>query len=97
MPPRSVVGGFMSPNMGKANYEIEMGRKGVWAMAEHGDDKNGNNNERFHVNDNELDELSSDIRTARDDNEQTDRPNIDTRRSNWEMSPEVMALAARRA
>ncbi|CAE6203154.1 unnamed protein product [Arabidopsis arenosa] len=97
IPPRSVVGGFMSPNMGKANDDIEMGRKGVWAMAEHGDGKNGNNNERFHVNDNELNELSPDMRTIVDGDEQIDRPNNHPRNANWEMSPEVMALSARRA
>ena len=94
MPPRSAVGGgFMSPNMGRGNDEIEMGRKGVWAMAEHGDDKNVGNNERFHVNDDEL----GDIRTTTDDDEQSgSRPNIHPRHSSWEMSPEVMALASRR-
>ncbi|CAN8272911.1 unnamed protein product [Cochlearia groenlandica] len=95
MPPRSTVGGvFMSPNMGGANNDdIEIGRKGVWAMAEHGDDKNSNENERFHVNDDELGDLSSsDSRT-----EVNDRPNIHPRHSSWEMSPEVMALAARRS
>ncbi|ESQ46850.1 hypothetical protein EUTSA_v10027785mg [Eutrema salsugineum] len=96
MPSRSAVGGFMSPNMGRANDEIEMGRKGVWAMAEHGDDKNGNNNERFHVNEHELGELSSGVRTEVDDDARTDRPNIPPRHASWEMSPEVMALAARR-
>uniref|UniRef100_A0A1J3CAU8 S-acyltransferase n=1 Tax=Noccaea caerulescens TaxID=107243 RepID=A0A1J3CAU8_NOCCA len=95
VPSRSAVGGFMSPNMGRGNDdEIEMGRKGVWAMAEHGgDDKNGgNNNERFHVNDDEL----GDIRTQVNDEEQIGRTNIHPRQSSWEMSPEVMALAARR-
>ncbi|KAF8103302.1 hypothetical protein N665_0188s0242 [Sinapis alba] len=92
VPSRSAVGGFMSPNMGRGNDEIEMGRKGVWAMAEHGGDKNVSNNERFHVNDDEL----GDIRTTTDDDEQSGRPNIHPRHSSWEMSPEVMALAARR-
>ncbi|KAF3526584.1 hypothetical protein F2Q69_00048680 [Brassica cretica] len=57
MPSRSAVGGFVSPNMGRGNDEIEMRRKGVWAMAEHGDDKNGGNDERFHVNDDELGDI----------------------------------------
>ncbi|KFK33034.1 hypothetical protein AALP_AA6G322100 [Arabis alpina] len=96
LPSRSVGGGFVSPNMGRANDEIEMGRKGVWAMAENGDDKNGNNDERFHVKDNELDELSSDVRITVDDGERTGRSNVNTRNSSWEMSPEVMALAASR-
>ena len=99
LPPRSVAGGFMSPNMGKANDDIEMGRKAVWADmgSEHGDAKNGND-ERLHVRDGELGELSPDVRTTVD--EQSDRPG--TRRSSWgrksgswDMSPEVMALAAR--
>lgn len=97
MPSRSVVGGFMSPNMGKANDDIEMGRKGVWAMAEHGDGKDGNNNERFHVNDNELNELSPDMGNIVNGDEQINRPNNHPRNANWEMSPEVMALSARRA
>lgn len=104
LPPRSVAGGFMSPNMGKANDDIEMGRKAVWAdmgpaMSEHGDGKHGNN-ERLHVKDGELGELSPDVRTTVD--EQSDRPSMHPRRSSWgrksgswDMSPEVMALAAR--
>ena len=92
MPSRSAVGGFVSPNMGRGNDEIEMRRKGVWAMAEHGADKNGGNDERFHVNDDEL----GDIRTTTDDDERSGRPNIHPRHSSWEMSPEVVALAARR-
>jgi len=104
LPPRSVAGGFMSPNMGKANDEIEMGRKAVWAdmgpaMSDHGDGKHGNN-ERLHVKDGELGELSPDIRATVD--EQSDRPSMHPRRSSWgrksgswDMSPEVMALAAR--
>lgn len=103
LPPRSVAGGFMSPNMGKANNDdIEMGRKAVWAdmgSEEHGDAKNGND-ERLHVRDRdgELGELSPDVRTTVD--EQSDRHGV--RRSSWgrksgswDMSPEVMALAAR--
>ncbi|KAJ4901053.1 putative protein S-acyltransferase 7 [Raphanus sativus] len=104
LPPRSVAGGFMSPNMGKANDDIEMGRKAVWAdmgpaMSEHGDGKHGNN-ERLHVKDGELGELSPDVRTTVD--EQRDRPGVHTRRASWgrrsgswDISPEVMALAGR--
>ncbi|CAN8266330.1 unnamed protein product [Cochlearia groenlandica] len=104
LPPRSVAGGFMSPNMGKANDDIEMGRKAVWAdmgptMSEHDDGKHANN-ERLHVKDGELGELSPEVRTTVD--EQSDRPGIHPRRSSWgrksgswDMSPEVMALAAR--
>ena len=105
LPPRSVAGGFMSPNMGKASDDIEMGRKAVWAdmgsaMSEHGGDGKDGNNERLHVKDGELGELSPDVRTTVD--EQSDRPSMHPRRSSWgrksgswDMSPEVMALAAR--
>ena len=32
LPARSVGAGFMSPSMGKAVDDIEMGRKTVWAV-----------------------------------------------------------------
>ncbi|KAG2261424.1 hypothetical protein Bca52824_068503 [Brassica carinata] len=88
LPPRSVAGGFMSPNMGKANDDIEMGRKAVWAdmgpaMSEHGEGKH-DNNERLHVKDGELGELSPGVRTT-----------LGRRSGSWDMSPEVMALAGR--
>lgn len=102
LPTRPIGGGFMSPNMGKAVDDIEMGRKTVWgdmgAMADHGEGQLANN-DRLNIKDGELGEVSPDIRTAV---EEGDRGGIHPRRSSWgrksgswEMSPEVLALAAR--
>ncbi|GLU18728.1 hypothetical protein SLE2022_350120 [Rubroshorea leprosula] len=102
LPTRTAGGGFMSPNMGKAVDDIEMGRKTVWAdmgtAADHCEEQL-TGNERVNVKEGELGELSPDIRTAVDDME---RPGVHPRRSSWgrksgswEMSPEVLALAAR--
>ncbi|CAK7328356.1 unnamed protein product [Dovyalis caffra] len=99
---RTLGGGFMSPNMGKSVGDIEMGRKTVWgdmnAMA--GGEGQLANNERLNIKDGELGELSPDIRTTVD--EVGDRGGLHPRRSSWgrksgswEMSPEVLALAAR--
>lgn len=103
LPPRPGGGGFMSPNMGKAVEDIEMGRKTVWGdMGAGGDHYEGqvNSNDRLNVKDGELGEVSPDIRTTVD--ETVDRAGIHPRRSSWgrksgswEMSPEVLALAAR--
>lgn len=102
LPTRSIGGGFMSPNMGKAVDDIEMGRKTVWGdMGPGADFSEGQltNNDRMNVKDNELADLSPDIRTTV---EEGDRPGIHPRRSSWgrksgswDMSPEVLALAAR--
>lgn len=102
LPVRSVGGGFMSPNMGKAVDDIEMGRKTVWGDIGPGADLSEgqlNNNDRVNVKDGELAELSPDIRTTV---EEGDRAGIHPRRSSWgrksgswDMSPEVLALAAR--
>lgn len=102
LPSRSVGAGFMSPNMGKAVDDIEMGRKTVWGDmapgADHGEGQLGDT--RTNVKEGELGELSPDIRTTVD--EAVDRAGIHPRRSSWgrksgswEMSPEVLALAAR--
>ncbi|KAM5582068.1 putative protein S-acyltransferase 7 [Rosa sericea] len=103
LPPRPGGGGFMSPNMGKAVDDIEMGRKTVWGdMGAGGDHFEGqlNSNDRQNVKDGELGEVSPDMRTTVD--ETVDRAGIHPRRSSWgrksgswEMSPEVLALAAR--
>lgn len=102
LPTRSVGGGFMSPNMGKAVDDIEMGRKTVWGDIGPGADLSEGqlpNNERSTVKDGELAELSPDIRTTV---EEGDRVGIHPRRSSWgrksgswDMSPEILALAAR--
>lgn len=102
LPTRSVGGGFMSPNMGKAGDDIEMGRKTVWGdVGPGGDLTEGQlpNNDRINVKDGELAELSPDIRTTV---EEGDHVGIHPRRSSWgrksgswDMSPELTALAAR--
>lgn len=102
LPARSVGGGFMSPSMGKAVDDIEMGRKTVWAgdMGSSIDHCEGQLNNRGAIKDGEFDELSPEIRTTVD--ETSDRVGIHPRRSSWgrksgswDMSPEVLALAAR--
>ncbi|KAJ6965422.1 hypothetical protein NC652_003338 [Populus alba x Populus x berolinensis] len=102
LPTRTLGGGFMSPNMGKAAGDIEMGRKTVWGDMSAMADGEGQpaNNDRLNIKDGELGELSPDIRTTVD--EIGDRGGLHPRRSSWgrksgswEMSPEVLALAAR--
>ena len=87
----------MNQNIGKAGEDIEMGRKTVWDMGA-GMDDNGApiNDDRVTIKDGEL---SPEIRTTVDD---SDRAGMHPRRSSWgrksgswEMSPEVLALAAR--
>lgn len=92
----------MSPNMGKAVDDIEMGRKTVWGDINPGADLSEGqltSNDRVNVKDGELPELSPDIRTTVDEG---DRAGLHPRRSSWgrksgswDMSPEVLALAAR--
>ncbi|KAF2322929.1 hypothetical protein GH714_032132 [Hevea brasiliensis] len=102
LPTRPIGGGFMSPNMGKAVDDIEMGRKTVWgdmgAMADHGEGQL-TNNDRMNIKDGELSEVSPDVMTAV---KEGNRGGIHPRRSSWgresrswDMSPEVLALAAR--
>ena len=87
----------MNQNIGKAGEDIEMGRKTVWDMGAGIDDTEAQiNNERVTIKDGEL---SPEIRTTVDD---SDRAGMHPRRSSWgrksgswEMSPEVLALAAR--
>ncbi|KAJ7976269.1 S-acyltransferase [Quillaja saponaria] len=102
LPARSVGGGFVSPSMGKAAEEIEMGRKTVWGDMGAGADhcEGPFNNDRLNIKDGELAEVSPDIRTIVD--ETGERASVHPRRSSWgrksgswEMSPEVLALAAR--
>ncbi|XP_073220456.1 probable protein S-acyltransferase 7 isoform X2 [Cicer arietinum] len=101
LPTRSVGGGFMSPSMGKAVDDIEMGRKAVWGDIDTGmDHSEGQLNHRAAIKDGEFGELSPEIRMTVD--ETSDRVGIHPRRSSWgrksgswEMSPEVLALAAR--
>ncbi|KAF5763950.1 putative protein S-acyltransferase [Helianthus annuus] len=97
------VGGFVSPNMGKAVEDIEMGRKAVWGDGGAGlDHREGqlSDNEGLNIKEIGTGEMSPEIRTTVDEG---DRANIiHARRSswgrksgNWEMSPEVLALASR--
>ncbi|KAA8548265.1 hypothetical protein F0562_004474 [Nyssa sinensis] len=102
LPGRSVGGGFVSPNMGKAVEDIEMGRKAVWGDVGPGADNCAgqlSNNDGANFKDGGLCEASPDIRTTVDEG---DRAGIHPRRSSWgrksgswEMSPEVLALASR--
>ena len=73
----------MSPSMGKAVDDIEMGRKTVWAdMGSTAlDPSEGQLNERVAVKDGEFGELSPEIRTTVD--ETSDRAGIHPRRSSW--------------
>ncbi|XP_073143537.1 probable protein S-acyltransferase 7 [Henckelia pumila] len=103
LPSRSVGGGFVSPNMGKGAEDIEMGRKAVWgdvgSVLDHHDcqlsDSDGLNTKDVGHG-----EMSPEItRTTVDEG---DRVGIHPRRSswgrksgNWEMSPEVFAMASR--
>ncbi|CAA3024548.1 probable S-acyltransferase 7 [Olea europaea subsp. europaea] len=100
--PRTVSGGFVSPNMGKAADEIEMGRKAVWGdvgpVLDHHEGR-FSDNEGLNSKDGGLGEMSPEIRTTVDEG---DRAGIHTRPSSWrrksgswEMSPEVLALASR--
>lgn len=99
LPARSVGGGFMNQTLGKPTDDIEMGRKAVWEMNAGMDDSDNQlNNDRVSIKDGEL---SPEIRTTVDDT--VDRAGMHhPRRSSWgrksgswEMSPEVLALAAR--
>ncbi|KAJ9564214.1 hypothetical protein OSB04_000180 [Centaurea solstitialis] len=95
---RSVGGGFVSPNMGKAVEDIEMGRKAVWGGG--GIEGQVSDNEGVNIKEVGIGEMSPEIRTTVDEG---DRANIiHARRSSWgrksgswEMSPEVLALASR--
>ncbi|KAM3286858.1 putative protein S-acyltransferase 7 isoform X1 [Capsicum chacoense] len=98
MPTRSAGGGFVSPNMGKAVEDIEMGRKAVWSEAA---DNEGqlSDNDGLNIKDGVLGQMSPEIRTTV---YEADRAGIHPRGSSWgrksgswEMSPEVLALASR--
>lgn len=101
MPSRSAGGGFVSPNMGKAVEDIEMGRKAVWSEVGGGVDNEGqfSDNNGLNVKDGVLGQMSPEIRTTVDE---ADRAGIHPRGSSWgrksgswEMSPEVLALSSR--
>ncbi|GMH06872.1 hypothetical protein Nepgr_008712 [Nepenthes gracilis] len=99
-----VGGGFVSPSMGKGRDDIEMGRKATWggefaAGLDHGESQLSDS-DILNIKDARMAEASPDIRTHLD--EIAGQPGIHPRRSswgrqsgNWDMSPEVVALAAR--
>lgn len=100
---RTVGPGFVSPNMGKAMGDIEMGRKATWgedgASPCEGHILSG---DVRNIKDRGTGEISPDLRTTITTEELGERPAIHPRRSSWgrksgswEMSPEVLALAAR--
>lgn len=102
LPPRSVGGGFVSPNMGKAVEDIEMGRKAVWGevgpLTDHHEGQLSDN-DGLNTKDGGFGGVSPEIRTTVDEG---DCAGIHPRRSSWgrksgswEMSPEVLALASR--
>ncbi|GER46816.1 DHHC-type zinc finger family protein [Striga asiatica] len=94
-PARSV--GFVSPNMGKAGDDIEMGRKAVW-----GDVGPVLDQPEAQLSDNDvgkegrLGEMMSplEIRTTVDAHH-AKRSSWGRKSGSWEMSPEVLALASR--
>lgn len=99
LPAQSGGRGFLHQSGGKAGEDIEVGRKAVWDMGGAGiDDSEAQlSNDRVSIKDGEL---SPEIRTTTD--ETGDRAGMHPRRSSWgrksgswEMSPEVLALAAR--
>lgn len=107
LPGRSVGGGFISPNMGKAVEDIEMGRKAaawgdVGAGADHCEGQIYNN-DTLNIKDNNsgLGEISPDVRTTIEEMGELGggvhprRSSWGRKSGSWEMSPEVLALAAR--
>ncbi|KAL5179338.1 putative protein S-acyltransferase 7 [Glycine soja] len=97
LPTRSVGGGFMNQNMGKAGEDIKMGRKIVWDMGAQMDDNGAQiNNDRVTIKDGEL---SPEIRTTVDDSDHAGmhptQSSWGRKSGSWEMSLEVLALIAR--
>ncbi|XP_043706397.1 probable protein S-acyltransferase 7 [Telopea speciosissima] len=103
LPPRSGGGGFISPNMGKAVGDIEMGRKPIWGepAAGFGDfDGSLSRNSGLDSKDGGFDDVSSDLsRTLPAAG--TEGHALHPRRSSWgrksgswDISSEVLAVAA---
>ncbi|KAI9084079.1 hypothetical protein K1719_034075 [Acacia pycnantha] len=98
LPTRSVGGGFMSPSMGKAVDDIEMGRKTVWGdmgagMVDHNEGQL--NNERRTIKDGDLSDLPAELRTTVNEASGRARRPSWGRSGSWETSPEVLAMAAK--
>ncbi|XP_077250411.1 DHHC-type zinc finger family protein [Tasmannia lanceolata] len=101
--PRSVGGGFISPNMGKTVGDLELGRKTTWAEggAGVGDYERGLNNDGLDNKDGGFDNGSPDLSQGLPTEGMEGRATLHPRRSSWgrksgswEISPEVLALAA---
>lgn len=103
LPARSGGGGFVSPNMGKAVEDIEMGRKAVWGDVggTGGDHREGQLSDNDGINkEGGLGEMSPEIRTNVDEGDRAGiihprRSSWGRKSGSWEMSPEVLALASR--
>ncbi|XP_022894349.1 probable protein S-acyltransferase 7 [Olea europaea var. sylvestris] len=102
LPTRTVGGGFVSPNMGKAAENIEMGRKAVWGgvgafLDQHEGQLSDNNG--LNIKDRGLGEMSPEIRNTVDASDRAGihprRPSWGRKSGSWEMSPEVLALASK--
>ncbi|KAK6928567.1 Palmitoyltransferase, DHHC domain [Dillenia turbinata] len=101
LPSRSTGAGFVSPNMGKAVGDIEMGRKATYG--DPGlivDDEQLRHNDGLNIKDGGLGGVSPDLSNPTE--ESGEHAGIHPRRSSWgrksgswEMSPDVLALAAR--
>ncbi|KAL3829454.1 hypothetical protein ACJIZ3_018256 [Penstemon smallii] len=103
LPARSSGGGFVSPNMGKAVEDIEMGRKAVWgdvgAVLDHKECQLSDN-DGLNTKEGGMTEMSPEIRTMVDEGDRAGirhprRSSRGRRSGSWEMSPEVLALASR--
>lgn len=95
IPARHASGaGFVSPNMGKAVDDIEMGRKAVWGgSGDIGAHEGGGDDNNDVLN-------MKEIRTTVDEGDRAAamhprRSSWGRKSGSWEMSPEVLALASR--
>uniref|UniRef100_A0A1D1YEW1 S-acyltransferase n=1 Tax=Anthurium amnicola TaxID=1678845 RepID=A0A1D1YEW1_9ARAE len=102
---RTIGGGFISPNMGKAVGDLEAGRKPTWgdagAMATVDDLEAGLGNDALECKESGFVEASLDLSAATLSENLERRTSTHPRRSSWgrksgswEISPEVLALAA---
>lgn len=107
IPARKVGGGYVSPNLGKAMGDIEMGRKPVWnRISEEGDQHDGqlSSDDVGEDKDGVFVDVSSDLSRSLpvEDNTEERRGAFHSRRSSWarksgswgNISPEVLALGA---
>lgn len=103
--PRTVGGGFVSPIMGKAICDIEMGRRPMWNEVGAGqgrDYEEHERNEAYDDGENRMNEEDDDVSPGPDMSRRLPtESSTDRRRSSWgrrsgslTISPEVVALAA---